>query len=245
VVPNSILVVSDNVFLARAFDTIVEELGLKREHEFDYACSPGSVLLGAELPFTPIEMRVRDCVTEIVRKYHLVISAHCKQLFPQEMVRAVRCVNIHPGFNPYNRGWFPQVFSILNRKPLGATIHEIDEELDHGPIIARLEVPLHRWDTSDTAYRRVLDAELGLVREWIERIVNRVYSTVRAESEGNLNLKRDFDALCRLDLSASGSLGEHIDLLRALTHEHYGNGFFVDPETGKRVFVSIALKPEQ
>lgn len=242
----SILVVSDNVFLAKSFHAIVSELGLVGSHQFHFACSHVSPLLSAALPFEPIPMSVKDKdeAEKIARSYQLVISAHCKQLFPAELVRRVRCINIHPGLNPHNRGWFPQVFSIFDGTPLGATIHVIDEQLDHGPIIARREVPVHSWDTSLSAYERVLQAELVLVREWIERIIEGAYEVTAPEVEGKVHVRKDYEALCRLDLAAPGTLGQHLDLLRALTHEPYANAHYLDPRTGRRVFVSVAFRVE-
>jgi dTDP-4-amino-4,6-dideoxyglucose formyltransferase len=134
---------------------------------------------------------------------------------------------VHPGLNPYNRGWFPQVFSILNKMPLGATIHEIDEKLDHGPILVQKEVPVHACDTSLTAYNRVLDAEIDLMRNNLCDILNDTIVAKPMPYEGNLNLKANFDALCELDLDKVQTIGETIDLLRALTHGSYKNGFLL------------------
>ena len=38
---------------------------------------------------------------------------------------------------------------------------------------------------------------------------------------------------------------EFINQLRALTHDDYKNAYFLDPETGKKVFVKIALQPDE
>ena len=43
---------------------------------------------------------------------------------------------------------FQQVFSILNKLPVGVTIHEMDEQLDHGIIIVQKEINIFSWETS-------------------------------------------------------------------------------------------------
>ena len=91
----------------------------------------------------------------LIENFDLIISVHCKQLFPAKLVNFVRCINIHPGYNPINRGWYPQVFAIINENKIGATIHEIDAELDHGPIIVREFVEQFDYDTSIDIYERV------------------------------------------------------------------------------------------
>ena len=42
------------------------------------------------------------------------------------------CVNIHPALLPYNRGAYPNVWSIIERTPAGVTIQYIDEGVDTG-----------------------------------------------------------------------------------------------------------------
>lgn len=139
---------------------------------------------------------------------------------------------------------FPQVFSILNKKPVGATIHEIDRELDHGPIIFQEEIPRYSYDTSQDVYQRIQYKEIEMIREHLEEIVNREYTARKMESEGNINYKEDFDRLCKINLNKEGTFGEFIDLLRATTFAKYDNTYFVDEE-GNKVFVSINLKKSE
>lgn len=176
----------------------------------------------------------------IAADYELVFSVHCKQLFPPCLVRGVRCINLHPGLNPHNRGWYPQVFSIINGLPAGATLHEIDEQLDHGPIIDQEEVPIRAWDTSLTTYLRIQAAEVNLLRKNLLAVVSGTYTTRLPSSIGNVNLKADFRKLCQLDLSARMTMGDAINRLRALTHGDYANAYFEVPD-GK-VYVQISLE---
>ena len=64
------------------------------------------------------------------------------------------------------------------------------------------------------------------------------------EQEGNVNLKKDFNDLCLLDMNKATTMGEAINYLRALTHGNYPNAFFVDSETGAKVYVKISLQKE-
>ena len=235
----NVLVLSDNAQLYTAFRSIAKDVALEGV-SFRYAYSAGRFTSPLREEPGLLGLDVKRDVARIVDEFDLVISAHCKQLFPEAMVRGVRCVNVHPGLNPYNRGWFPQVFSILNGMPLGATIHEIDAELDHGPIIAQKQIPVHPWDTSKTAYDRVLEAEFDLLREHLASIVSHDYRASPPDREGNLNRKRDYDRLTRLDLSETGSLGEFLDRLRALTHPPHANAYF-ETENGEKVFVEVRL----
>lgn len=243
--PKNILMITDNRHLLVRFKPIASSLkaeGAKVEGiRFDYRCSANNKEIQKTDDILPID--VNNEVGHIVSNYDLVMSLHCKQIFPAELVRAVRCVNVHPGYNPYNRGWFPHVFSLLNKKPVGVTIHEMDDQLDHGPIIVQEQVPLYEWDTSQTVYERILDKEMELVEKYLMRIINADYHTKRTSIEGNVNYRKDYESLCKLDLEEVGTLGHFVDRLRALTHGGYQNGYFED-EQGRKVYVSITLEPE-
>lgn len=242
-----VLVVSDNEWILDRFTALVARRGELREgREFQFVCSPNNAgLVGRRFNGWAVEpCDVKASAPRIIAERDLVISAHCKQLFPADVVRSVRCINIHPGLNPHNRGWYPQVFCILNGLPLGATIHEIDEQLDHGPIIDQMEVPLYPWDTSLDAYNRVREAEAALLERSIDAILAGEYTAHPPATEGNVNYRSDFDALRRLDLDQTLTLRQAIDRLRALTHGSFDNAYFIDPATNKKVFVKIRLTPE-
>ena len=189
-------------------------------------------------------LSVRDQIDEIVTQYNPVLSIHCKQLFPADLVRAVRCVNVHPGFSPYNRGWFPHVFSIINGLTAGVTIHEMDEQIDHGPIIVQQEYEIKFWDTSGTTYEEILRIERELVLQHFPAIREGSYRALACRTEGNINYRKDFDQLRRLDLEQSGRFGDFLNRLRALTHDGFQNAYFVD-DSGRKVFLQVVLEPEE
>ncbi|MBI2699033.1 hypothetical protein A9W98_34435 [Mycobacterium gordonae] len=195
-----------------------------------------------QLPDVP-RLDINGSVAEIVQRYDLVFSLHCKQIFPAALLDGVRCVNVHPGLNPYNRGWFPQVFSIINGQKAGVTIHEMDDQLDHGPIIVQRECPIDSWDTSGSVYVRLLAIERELVLENFPAIRDRTYRAEPMATEGNLNLKKDFDRLRQLDLDEQGTFGHFLNRLRALTHDEFRNAWFVD-SSGRKVYVRVVLEPE-
>ena len=111
----------------------------------------------------------------IIDNYDLVFSLHCKKIFPKVLTDAVRCINIHPGYNPYNRGVFPHVFSIINGKPAGVTIHEMTSEIDLGPWIGKYEVEVKHNDTSGSLYKRIIDLEMKILEYWMNKLISKDY----------------------------------------------------------------------
>lgn len=156
----------------------------------------------------------------IIKVFDLVFSLHCKKIFPKELVEGVRCINVHPGFNPYNRGMFPHVWSIVNGMSAGVTIHEMSERIDLGPCICQHEEPVYRHDTSSTLYARILKKEIELLDKWLDDLIDNNYQTFSYNSEGNYNSLQDFKDLCDVDRL---EFREAFDTFRALSHGDYWN----------------------
>lgn len=235
-----ILVITDNLFIFEEFKKITFQPVYKKIN-FDYRFSKNNTTLINKKydDFMPIDLK-KDYI-ELINKYELIISLHCKQIFPSELVNNIRCINIHPGLNPYNRGWFPQVFSIINKFPIGVTIHEMDEQLNHGPIIIQKELKIYDWETSYDVYKRILLLEIELLRENLVKIIYNDYKAYPPNLEGNLNYKKDFAKLCEIDLDKKVTYREAIEYLRAMSFKGYKNAYFYD-EDGNKIFVEIELE---
>ncbi|MGF6434983.1 dTDP-4-amino-4,6-dideoxyglucose formyltransferase [Kosakonia sp. 1610] len=241
-----ILVISDNAELSGylldliAKDSLLSGLDCELRYSAKNASPQAMRALGAK----SVNLKDSATVATIISTKDLVLSLHCKQIFPHELVRYVTCINIHPGLNPYNRGWFPQVFSIINGLPAGATIHLMDEDVDHGPIIYQKTVPVLESDTSLSVYRKVIAAEKNLLNTHFANLVLGEYQSVSTMQEGNYNNIADFKALCAIDLNHVGTMAEHLNLLRALTHGTLENAYFISND-GKKHFVRITIDTER
>ena len=214
-------------------------------YQIEIFCSPkGTPLFDSEICSGAIKvLDLGNLNDEWMRQYEVGISAHCKQIFPAKLVECVRCYNIHPGFNPYNRGWFPQVFSIINKKKCGVTVHEMDAKIDHGRIIARKEFSIIRRATSGDVYRCLLKMEMELFDDVFSDILKNNFPSFIPETGGNYNSIADYHHLCEIDLDKAVTMGDSIDFLRAMTHPPYKNAFFYDSE-GTKIFVEVVLTPE-
>lgn len=238
---NNILIFSDNKVLLEGLLKIVKDKKLDKLVNIKIASSHLSDITTTSASIEKIN--IKDNVDSLINNFDLIISAHCKQIFPKELIGKVKCINIHPGLNPFNRGWYPQVFSIINKLPIGATIHEMDEEVDHGPIIIQQEAPIYSYDTSETIYNRILEIELVLFEKVIEKILYNKYETVIPPNDGNINWKKDFNELCHIDLRKSYIGQDFIDIIRALTHGSYNNAYFYDDD-GNKIYIKIILEQE-
>ncbi len=89
-----------------------------------------------------------------------------------------RVLNIHPGLIPAfaGHGFYGHTVheAVLNRgcKISGCTVHFVDDEYDHGPIILQRAVPVLDDDTPDRLAARVFVAECLAYPEAIQRVVS-------------------------------------------------------------------------
>jgi len=116
---------------------------------------------------------------------------------------------------------------MLNGLPAGVTIHEMVGEIDGGPVICQSQVEIRKDDTSESLYERILDEELLLIHERIDKIIAHDYETYQPP-EGNYNSYKDFKRLCAIDPDRVGTFAEFYDIIRALSHSGYKNAHLND-----------------
>ena len=108
-----------------------------------------------------------EAETELVRMLRdagaeLVVLAGFMRVLKSPMLEAFprRILNIHPALLPKFPGleaWKQAL--VAGEKVTGCTVHYVDEEIDHGDIIAQREVPILPNDTPETLHARIQIAE--------------------------------------------------------------------------------------
>jgi folate-dependent phosphoribosylglycinamide formyltransferase PurN len=91
------------------------------------------------------------------------------------VVRAFRIVNTHPSLLPA----FPGGTAIRDAlaygvRITGCTVHQVDEGVDTGPVLAQAAVPVLDGDTEDVLRARIQAVERGLYTDTIGRLVAQV-----------------------------------------------------------------------
>lgn len=153
-------------------------------------------------------------------------------------------VNLHNSYLPYNRGNFANVWSIVTQTPAGATLHLMDEGIDTGAIIDRMEVPVDLKDTGETLYRKIETACVRLFRKAWPKFKSGEFTPIehRQESPTPTYRKCDVDRIDRIDPNQTYKAGELIDILRARTFPPYA-GAYLDVN-GRKIFLRLELLDE-
>lgn len=109
---------------------------------------------------------------------NFILLAGYMKCLPQRVVRAYRnrIINIHPALLPKfgGQGMYGihvhEAVIAAGEKVSGATVHVVDEEYDHGPILLQRTVPVLPGDTPETLAARVLPLEHELYPEALRLI---------------------------------------------------------------------------
>jgi phosphoribosylglycinamide formyltransferase-1 len=107
----------------------------------------------------------------------VVMSGYLRRLGPATLARfGGRILNIHPGPLPafggegmYGRRVHEAVLA-AGVPQSGVVIHLVDEEYDHGAVVARRAVPVMAGDTAETLEARVRAEEPGFFVETLQRL---------------------------------------------------------------------------
>jgi phosphoribosylglycinamide formyltransferase-1 len=104
--------------------------------------------------------------------YMRLLSPWFVQQFPQ------RILNIHPSLLPAFPGLEAQEQAFAyGVKLAGCTVHFVDEELDHGPIIVQKAVPVLDSDDEHTLAQRILEQEHIAYPEAINLVLEGKFKT--------------------------------------------------------------------
>ena len=149
---------------AVVLSNVADAPGLERAASFGI---PTEVVSHREIK--PREAHER-AVVEVLRRYDvdLVCLAGYMRLLSPYMIAEFRnrIVNIHPALLPAFPGLGSQEQALVHgAKVTGCTVHFVDEECDHGPIILQAAVPVLEDDTADTLSARILEQEHRLYPE--------------------------------------------------------------------------------
>ena len=128
----------------------------------------------------------------------LVVLAGFMRLLSPFFIRAYRhrILNIHPALLPAFPGTHAQRQAVERGVRIaGATVHFVDEETDHGPIIIQAAVPAYANDTEETLSARILAQEHRIYPQAIQ-----LFAEGRLEIQGHTVMIHDEDRAAQTSL---------------------------------------------
>jgi methionyl-tRNA formyltransferase len=211
-------------------DEIIKSARVSAAHVFDGATLRQPDVLKA------IEALRPDIALSILFDY--ILKSEFIGLFPAGVV------NLHPSYLPYNRGQYPNVWSIVEHTPAGVTLHYIDVGVDTGDIIAQQQVSIEPIDTGESLYRKLEQTCVDLFRETWPLIRSGQAPRIPQDSQaGTCHRTKDVEQIDAIDLDRTYTARELIDIIRARTFPPYAGAYFV--HNGRKVYLRLRLLYEE
>jgi len=193
----------------------------------------------AKLDSAFIEMlRNEACDVFIVASYGKIIPKAIINLPPH------KTLNIHPSLLPQYRGPSPLPSAMLDdAKRTGVTIIRLDEQMDHGPIVAQEEVVIDEWPTykdfEDMMARKGAQLLARVLPDWVAGKIKEVeqdhskatYTKKITKEDGLLDHEALYDAM------DSGNAYAAFRKIQAF-HE-WPQAYFFIKHDGKKIRVKV------
>lgn len=116
--------------------------------------------------------------------YHVLIG----KLISSDCLADKRIINCHPGIIPAVRGLDAFKWAVLNNRPLGNTLHYIDEAVDMGEVISIEPTPVYKTDNLERMAQRHYEYEIDMVVNF-ERYLEQPSNAFADVSEGAQNMR--------------------------------------------------------
>ncbi|MFA6227091.1 MAG: methionyl-tRNA formyltransferase [Candidatus Paceibacterota bacterium] len=188
---------------------------------------------------TPEKLKNSDFISKI-SEYNLFVVASYGKIIPKEIIEIpkYKILNIHPSLLPKYRGASPLQEQILNNEQdIGVSVMQIDEEMDHGAIIAQKKLDILGWptgfrSTQETLAKAGADLLAEILPDWIK---GKIKAKEQNHSEATFTKKVEkSDGL--IDIKNGDQFKNY---LKILAYEEWPRAFFEIEKGGKKIKVII------
>jgi len=178
-----------------------------------------------------IGRRCQDCVSDMasMEDCDIFISIlYDKLLTPEFIASKKACYNFHPGYLPDYRGSGAYSWVIINgESTAGVTLHLIDKDIDHGPILDRRVFPVKDTDTAETLFHQAENIIYDMFKEWLPKLISGQHD-LQPNIGGHVYLRKDLDKA--KDLTR---------FVRAFTFEGKDNAYYYNSK-GEKIELKYA-----
>ena len=138
-------------------------------------------------------------LTDDINQSDLLVVAAYGKILPLDFLNKPKygAINIHPSLLPRFRGPSPIQAAILSGdKKTGVTIMQMDEKMDHGPILAQKEVEISNEDTNITLSKKLFQIGANMLIEVIPSFIDKTLKPIQQN--------HDIATFCKLIKKESG-----------------------------------------
>lgn len=136
--------------------------------------TPSPVKLAAQRLTLPLFYHLQTISVDQWKQLDLCLVYAYGNIIPSEFLQLPKhgFWNIHPSLLPRYRGPSPVVYPLLlGDDETGATLIQMDEKIDHGPIIAQKKIAIDPFDKQDDLIVKLTDSAYQLFKQTIVQLI--------------------------------------------------------------------------
>lgn len=154
----------------------------------------------------------------------LLISVYFDYILDARFISlpTIDAINVHPGYLPYNKGFYYYVWAVLDGTPAGVSIHRMALEVDAGDIIVQKRVLIEPDDTGEVIYRKHEDESISLFSGVWPSIAAGTYKLFRQRHGGTRHRIVEAERLFQIDPQERLSVVELLNRIRVCSRAEKG-----------------------
>lgn len=178
---------------------------------------------------------------ETKKKYDFIILVYWPWLVKKSLFfKFDKSINFHPSFLPYGRGWYPHVFSQIEKFPYGVTLHEIDYGIDKGNIWCQKKINIPNFCKSNEIHKIAEREIYFLFKRNYRKIFNRTLLSYKQNKITKYYSKDKIKTLDKINLNSNKKLIDFINHIRIRTWKNKSFCYFVYKNRKKKIKVTIS-----
>lgn len=247
--PKRVLLCIDNVAGYEALRYLMDRDGVEvvaavvhPEKNATHLDEIASLCLAAKIPVIEI-WQARKEFDELIAPLEpdFLVSIFFDYILDDRFIALPKCdaINLHPGYLPYNKGFYYYAWAVLDGTPAGVSIHRIASEVDAGPIISQMRVRINPEDTGEIIYDKHMKASVTLFESTWPALESGTYKVFQQRHAGTRKLITETNKTLELDPYALHTARDLIDKLRVFSFPERG-GCIIEID-GRKYTVGIKL----
>lgn len=185
----------------------------------------------------------KQLAKELDQEFDLGVLAWWPKIIRQPLLSKPKrgFVNTHPSLLPFNRGKHYNFWAIVEKAPFGVTLHNVDDGIDSGGILAQQQIAYDWTDNGESLYFKAQHSMIELFRQTYPALRSNTIESIPQETGiGSFHHSSELDAASHIDLNHSYRADDLLNRLRARTFKgHPACWFEVD---GIRYEVTVQIR---
>ncbi|RCS58218.1 formyltransferase family protein [Parvibium lacunae] len=153
-------------------------------------------------------------------------------------------INTHPSLLPHCRGKHYNFWTLVEQRPFGVTLHQIDTGVDTGAILAQQPIAYDWTDTGATLYARAQTAMIRLFQETYPQVRHATALTLTPQdnTQASYHQASELDAASEIKLDHPYPARELLNRIRARTFPGHPGCWFTDDGQTYEIQLTIRKK---